>query len=133
VGERIAVLRAAHQLLPEPSDVRIHERLPPRDRDHRRAALLDRGQALLDAQVLPENVGRVLDLAAASTGQVTAVERLEHQHEWVTAASAQPLTEDVRRDRHHLRQRNTHARWFSRPSRAAGRWGTLHTGARATN
>ena len=38
-----------------------------------------------------EDVGRVLDLAAAGARQVAAEERLEHQHERVALAAREPL------------------------------------------
>ena len=52
-----------------------------------RAALIDRAEALLGREVLLQNVGRILDLAAAGAGQVAAEQRLQHQHQRVALAA----------------------------------------------
>jgi len=77
------------QLFDEASDVRVHQRLAAGDRHHWRAAFVDGGEALLDRQVLPENLSRVLDLAAAGASQIAPEERLEHQHERVAFTAGQ--------------------------------------------
>src|SRR5581483_8445703 len=110
VGAEIHVLLPLHQLRDQPVDLRVHQRLAARNAHDGRAALLDRSQALLDAQVLLEDRRRVLDLAAAGAGEIAPEERLEHQNERVALAPRQLLAEDVRRDRPHLRQRNAHVR-----------------------
>src|SRR5437667_173336 len=91
------------------SSKNICMRLAAGDADHRRPALFHRRQALLDAEVLPQYMSRVLDLAATGTGEVAAKQRLEHEHEGIAGISAQALLEDVTGDRPHLRQRNAHA------------------------
>src|SRR5207247_10018798 len=102
-------------------------RLAAGDGHHGRAALLDGGQTLLDAQVLAEHVAGILDLAAAGAGQVAAEERLQHQDQRVALAAADSLSEDIRRHRPHPGNGNAHACCFSRPSPSAGRWETLHS------
>ena len=55
----------------------VHERLAARDRHHRRAALLDRRERLLDRHPLLEDVLRVLDLPAERAGEIALEERLQ--------------------------------------------------------
>src|SRR5207247_9557472 len=87
-----------------------------------RAALLHGGQAMLDGEVLSQDVAAVLDLPAARTGEGAAKQRLEHEHQGIATVSPEALLEDVGRDRPHLRQRNAHAFWLSMPGPMAGRW-----------
>src|SRR5438128_812616 len=100
--------RARGPLLREPTDSRIHPRLAARDRHARRAALLHRPEALLDREVLAEDLRRVLDLAAPRAREVAAEEGLEHEDQRVARAAREPLLDDVARHRPHLRQRNAH-------------------------
>ncbi len=58
-------------------DVGVDQRLAAGDRDHRRAALLDRGDRVLDRHPPPQQLVGLLDLAAARAGEVALVERLE--------------------------------------------------------
>src|SRR6266581_7422814 len=116
VRAEIDVLLARHQRLHQGSDLRVHQGLAAGDRHHRRVALVDRRQTLLDRQVLPENLCRILDLAAAGAREIATEQRLQHEHQGVSLSTSQLLTDDVGRDRPHLRQRHTHARrtpWFS--------------------
>src|SRR5438874_67505 len=115
VGAEVDVLLPRDEFRHEPADLRVHERLAARDRHHWRAALVHRGHALLDAQVLLEDLRRVLDLAAPRAGEVAAEEGLEHEDERIARGAPKPLLQDVRRDRPHLGQGNAHARWT--PSR----------------
>src|SRR5204863_8509594 len=106
VRAEVDVLAPRDQLGHEGADLRVHEGLAAGDADHRRPALLHRRQALRDAEMLPQYMSGVLDLAAAGTGEVAAEQRLEHEHEWIAGIPAQALLEDVAGDRPHLRQRN---------------------------
>ncbi len=76
------------------------------DADHRRAAFLDRVEALLRGQALVENVGGVLDLTATGAGQIATEERLQHQHQRVALATLQLLGDNVGGNRPRLRDRN---------------------------
>ena len=86
----------------------MHQRLAAGDRHHRRAAFLNRAEALFGRQILFQNVGRVLDLAASGAGQVAAEERLQHQDQRVALASGKLLAQDVAGHRPHLRYRYWH-------------------------
>src|SRR5438445_822822 len=71
-------------------------------RRHGRAAFVDGGEALLDRQVFPQDLRRVLDLAAAGTREITAEEGLEHQHEGVPFTTGELLPKDIGRHSPHL-------------------------------
>ena len=82
---------ALHELGDQPVDVGVHERLAAGDAHDRRAALVHRREALLDGQVLLEDLGRVLDLAAAGARQIAAEQRLEHEHQRIALPAGELL------------------------------------------
>src|ERR1035438_9752670 len=51
----------------------------------------------------------ILPQPARAKGQIAAEERLQHQHQRIALAAFDLLLQDVRGDRPHLRNRNTHA------------------------
>jgi hypothetical protein len=108
VRAKIDVLLPRDQLRHEPPDLRVHERLAARDGHDGGAALVDGLETLLDGEVLPEDLARILDLAAARTGEVAAEQRLEHEDERVLLAPTIPLREHVARDGPHLRDGYAH-------------------------
>src|SRR6267143_2844561 len=118
VGAEVDVLLPRHERGHEAADFRVHERLAARDRHQRRAALVHRGQALLHAQVLLEDLRRVLDLAAPRACEVAAEEGLQHEDEGITCGAPKPLLQDVGRDRPHLGKGNAHACWTPSLGRA---------------
>ena len=79
-------------------DLRVHQRLAAGDGHHRRAALLDRGQRLLDRHPLLEDVVRLLDLAAARALQVAREQRLELDEQRELLVSGQLLAHQVGAD-----------------------------------
>src|ERR1035437_3674180 len=79
VGAKVDELLARHQAAHDLVDLRVQQRFAARDRDDRRAALLDRREALLGREVTAQDLDRVLDLAAPAAGEVAAKERLEHE------------------------------------------------------
>src|SRR5664280_1000195 len=92
----------------------MHQRLAAGDGHHRRTALVHRAETFLGREVLLEHVRGILDLAASGASQIAAEERLQHQHQRIALAALDLLLQDVRSDRPHLRNRNTHAvkpRW----------------------
>ena len=109
VGAEVDVLLARDQAVDDLGDLRMHQRLAAGDGHHRRAALVDRAEALLGREVLLEHVRGILDLAAAGASQVAAEQRLQHQHQRIALAAVELLLQDVGRDRPHLRNWNTHA------------------------
>src|SRR5918912_73891 len=84
-------------------------RLASRDGDDGRSAFLDRVDALLNRQPTRQDILGMLDLAAAGTGQVTLVERLELQHQRELLPPPQSLLDDIRRDPQILAHRDGHS------------------------
>ena len=73
----------------------VDQRFAARNGDHRRAALVDRVEALLHRQALVQDGVRIIDLAAADAGKIAAEQRFQHEHERVTFAPGKPLAQDV--------------------------------------
>ena len=70
VGAEVDELLARHDARNDLADLLVDERLAAGDGDDGRAALVHRLQALLNAQALIQDFVRVVDLAAAGTGQI---------------------------------------------------------------
>ena len=70
-------LPCGQQLPHDLVDLRVHQRLAAGDGDHRRAALLDRADRLLDRHALLEQRGRLRDLAAAGALEIAGEQRLQ--------------------------------------------------------
>ena len=102
--ELLARDRALHDLL----DLAVQQRLAAGDHHHRGAALVDRLHAFGDRQALVQDLGRIVDLAAAGAGQVAAEQRLQHQHQRVALAPQQVLLHDIGADTQRLVQRHGH-------------------------
>jgi hypothetical protein len=102
VGAEVNIFFARHQAVHNFGDLGMHQGLAAGNADHRRATFFNRAKTFLGAQLLFQNVGGILNLAAASAGEITAEKRLQHQDERVVLASLQPLADDVRRRRPHL-------------------------------
>ena len=82
---------------------------PPGNRNHRRAALLDRLEALFRSQVHFQNMRRVLNLAASGAGQIAAEQGFEHQDQRIPLVPGRALAEHITHDRPHLRDGYTHS------------------------
>src|SRR5665647_2599208 len=91
------------------TDLAMDERLAAGNRHHRRAAFIDRVETLLDRQTLVEDWVRIVDLAAADTGEIAAEQRLQHQDERVALATHDPLLDEVGTDAHFLEKGNCHS------------------------
>ena len=91
VGAEVDVLLPRDQPFDDFVDLRVQQRLAAGDANHRRAALVDRLEALLRRELLLEDVGGILDLAAAGAGEVAAEQRLEHQHQRIPLAPRELL------------------------------------------
>ncbi len=108
VGAEEHVLAALHQLPDDLVDLRVHQRLAARDRDHRGARLQDRADRLGDRHPLLQHPGRVLDLAAPLAGQVAGEERFQFDDQRELVASLELLLHEVGADPHGLAQRHGH-------------------------
>ena len=75
--------------------VDVDQRLAARDRNDRRAALIDRGQAFLDGEPFAQDLVGIRDLPAARALEVALEQRLEHEHERIARLAAQLLVQDV--------------------------------------
>src|SRR5438132_1151555 len=69
VGAQIDKFLAGDDLLDDLVDLVMQQRLAAGDDDNRRAALVDRFQAFIDAETLIEDRVRIIDLAAAGAGE----------------------------------------------------------------
>jgi len=58
--------------------------------------------------MLPENLNRVLDLAASMAGQIAAKERFKHQDQWVMLPPLETLKHEILPDCNRLVQMNSH-------------------------
>ena len=90
------------------ADLAMDQRLSPRYRHHRRAALIDGVQALLHREATVEDRIGIVDLAAAGAGQIAAEQRLQHQHQRIALAAPQLLLDDIAADTDFLEERDCH-------------------------
>jgi len=86
----------------------MDERFAAGDGNHRGAALVSGGPALLRSEALAENVVGILDFAASGAGEVAAKEGLEHKDEGIAFVPAELLPENIRGDRPSLADGNWH-------------------------
>ena len=98
VGAEEDELLALDELLDDLRHLLVHERLAAGDRDHRRAALFDRRDALFHAQPLAQDLVGVLNLAAAGAREVALKQRLELEDERILLLAFELLAGDVFRD-----------------------------------
>src|SRR5580658_2954877 len=63
------------------ADVAVQQRLAASENHDRGAAFVDRVKAFGDAEPLIEDRIGIVDLAAASAGEIAAEQRFEHQHQ----------------------------------------------------
>src|SRR5438045_9779738 len=76
VAAQVDVLLACNQPFDDFRNLGMQQRLSAGNRNHGRAALVDRLEALFRRELTFQNVGRILALAASGTGQVAAEQRL---------------------------------------------------------
>ena len=102
VGAEIDIFLARHQAFHDLADLRVHQRLAAGNAHHGCAALIHGSEALLRREFFLQDVRRILDLAAARARQVTAKQRLQHQHQRIALASGQLLFNNIARHCPHL-------------------------------
>src|ERR1700704_3944317 len=90
------------------ADLAMDQWLAAGNRNHGRAAFVNRIEALLDREPAIENGIRIVDLAATDAGEVATKQRLEHQNERIAFAPQQLLLEDIGADTHFLKKRHSH-------------------------
>jgi hypothetical protein len=106
VGAEVDEALARDQRGDDLADLFVQQGLAARDRDHRRAALLDRVDAVRDREPLVQDLVRIVDLAAAGAGEVAAEQGLEHEHQRIARAPPEALLEDISADADLLSQGN---------------------------
>ena len=79
-------------------DLSMQQRLAAGHDDHRRAALVGGGSALIDRQAGIQDLVGIVDLAAAGAGEVAAEQRLQHQNQRITLAPGQTLAQEIKAD-----------------------------------
>ena len=89
-------------------DLLVDQGLTAGDRNDRRAALVDRLEALFDAQPAIQDRVRIVDLAAARTGQIAPEQRLQHEDQRIALVAGYMLLDDVSTDTNLLNQWNRH-------------------------
>ena len=93
--------RALHDL----GKILVQQRLAARDHHDRRAAFVDRREAIGERQTLVEDLVRIIDLAAARASEIAAEQGFEHQDERKALASRQALAHHIGADLSHLQNR----------------------------
>ena len=89
-------------------DLAMDQWLAAGNRNHGRAAFVDRIEALLDRQAAIENGIRIIDLAATDAGEIATKQRLQHQNERIAFTPLQLLLEDIGANTHFLKKRHLH-------------------------
>ena len=102
VGAEVDVFFAFDEAFDDFFDVGVEEGFAAGDGDHGGAAFIDGIEALLGGEVLFEDVGGVLDFAAAGAGEVASEEGFEHEDKGVVFVSASFLFQDIGGDGPHL-------------------------------
>ena len=106
VGAEIDKFLLGHDKRGDLIDVAVQQRLAAGENHDRGAALVDRVETLFGAQALIEDRVRVVDLAAAGTGEVAAKQRLQHQNQRVPRHTPEVSSEDISTYPNRLTQRN---------------------------
>src|SRR5919204_2586050 len=108
VGAQVDELLATNELAGDDVDLGMNQGLSTGDRDHRRAALLDRAERLVHGHPAAQHMVGVLDLAAARAGEVALVERLELDQQRELLPPAKPLAQEIGRGPNALPEGNRH-------------------------
>ena len=108
IGTQIHEALALDQLRGDHVYLRVNQRLAAGDRDHRRTALLNRTDRLLDRHALAQHMLGLLDLAAAGARQVALEQRLELHDQRKLLAAGQALTRQIPTHPRALPYRNRH-------------------------
>ena len=81
VGAKVDVLFAGKNFVGQAANLRVNHRLATADRNDRRAAVVNRLQALLDGEHLVDGGLVFANAAAACAGEIAGVKRFEHHHQ----------------------------------------------------
>ena len=89
VGAQIDEFLARHDAGDDLRHLLVDQRLAAGNRDHRRAALVDCAQCILDTDPFLQNLLRIVDLAAARASQIALEQRLQHENQRIALVAAQ--------------------------------------------
>jgi hypothetical protein len=101
-------LLALEQLLRDHMDLRVHKRLTAGDRNHRRAALFDGGDRLLDWHALLQHRSGMLNLATARALEVAGEQGLQLHDQRVLLDPFDLLLHQVRPELHRQVEWHSH-------------------------
>ena len=108
IGAQIYVFFAFDEFLDDLAHFLVQQWFATGNRDHRRAAFLDRLDTFGDRHAAVQNFVGIIDLAAAGAGEVAAEQGLQHQDQGIAVLSFQTLLEYVAADGNRLTYWNTH-------------------------
>src|ERR1700733_7790626 len=94
----------------------VDQRLAAGNGDHRRAALVDRLERILDAHALLQDLLRIVDLAASRAGEIALEQGFQHEHQGEALYATKLPPGQVFGHPINLQERNCHALCY----RAAG-------------
>ena len=126
IGAHDRKFLARNDALDDLWQVFMQQRLAARHDDHRRAALIDRGQRILNGDAFVENGVGIVDLAAAGASEIAPEQRLEHQHQRIALAAGQVLPNDIGADSYNLPEWYAHERSLKSRDKRSRR---VHSGA----
>jgi len=108
VGAEVYVFFAGDEAFDDFVDLGMDEGFTSGDGDHWGPALIRCVPALLGGESFVENVIGILDFTAACAGKVATEERFEHEDERIAFVATEFLSENIRRNRPSLANRNWH-------------------------
>src|ERR1700722_20058354 len=126
IGAHDRKFLARNDALDDLWQVLVQQRFAARHDDHRRAALIDRGQRILNGDAFVENGVGIVDLAAAGASEIAPEQRLEHQHQRIALAAGQVLPNDIGADSYNLPEWYAHERSLKSRDKRSRR---VHSGA----
>ena len=109
IGAEVDVFLTSHQSSDDLTNLRMQQRLAPRNGDHGGSTFVDRLETLFRGEVSTQDVGGILNFPAARAGQIAAKEWFQHQNQRISFDAPQLLAEDITCDSPHLRNRHTHS------------------------
>ena len=108
VGADIDDAALAQQAGDEFLDLRVDQGFAAANRDHRRSAVLSRGEAILQGHHVLEAGGVFTDAAAAGAGQVAGMQRFEREDQRESGRSPDFVLDNVPGDLNRQREREPH-------------------------
>ena len=108
VGAKINKLLSGNQAFDDFLDFPVQQRLPPGYGNDGGTTFINRIKAFLDTQPSIENGIGIIDLAASRTGEITAKQRFQHQHQRITLNTQKTPLDNVGADSRLLNKGDRH-------------------------